>query len=105
MVRHRLNQRQHDSIIEDYVEVMVVDGLVEGVAGEPWGTPSENPEDPEEMIHLLSFASRATAYYICKERSPDAYAILRTEEAGLKKHSCLWDTLVADPRRRCNYSH
>ena len=96
--RHPLfNNRRHDSVTLDYIDIMIDSGLIPGVGGNPWLTPSllaapggESNEFSESSVGnpgafwALAYGTRADAFYIAKKNFPNLPTILLTEAQGLQ---------------------
>ena len=59
-----------------------------GVGGLPWCTPPDAEDKKtagvtDDCLMLLSFGTRADAFYIGKQRYPDSEGIVNTEATGL----------------------
>ena len=81
--RHPKNLREHQEILEDYTDIMLKDGLVQGVAGQPWATQRLDSSTGTVITFLLSFGTRCDAFYLAKERAPNNPPIMHTEANGL----------------------
>ena len=68
--RHPKNLREHQDIFEDYTDIMLEDGLVQGVARQPWATQRMDSSTGTVISYLLSFGTRCDAFYLAKERPP-----------------------------------
>ena len=75
------NKRQQDSVTEDYMETQLEHGLVPGVGGLPWATPCM--KHGREVLALLSYATRADAFFLCLERHPENERMMKTLKNGL----------------------
>ena len=69
--RHPKNFREHQEILEDYTDIMLKDGPVQGVAEHPWATQLMDPSTGTVIIYVLSFGTRCDAFYLAKERAPN----------------------------------
>ena len=64
------SQRVHDGVLENYYDIMMVDGLVPGVGGLPrWA--KWLPADGVAEVYFFSYGTRCRAFYLAKQRYPE----------------------------------
>ena len=80
---HSKNLREHQEILEDYTDIMLKDGPVQGVVVQPWAAQRMDPSTGTVITHLLSFGTRCDAFHLAKERAPNNPQIMHTEAKGL----------------------
>jgi len=80
--RHRMNDRDSEDTENYYCDLIIKEGLVEGVRSEAVGVPSSSSlEDP---IYFVAAASVINGAYMAFERAPDAPNVKFTLSRGIK---------------------
>ena len=84
---HADNERHHNAVVDDYVEIIAEDGVVQEARGAPFAILNSTPTGLPYL--LITFGTLSRAFYKANKIHADKKSVIASREAGLQNVTVL----------------